>query len=247
MNTTPVIGIDHDKCVNCHQCIAACPVKYCLDGSKETIYINSELCIGCGSCIDACSHNARYLIDDWDEFVSETAEKKDIVAIVAPSAAASYGNNLLNLNGWLASFGVKAFFDVSFGAELTVYSYLQFIKKNSPEMVIAQPCPVIVNYLELNQPSLLKYLAPIDSPMLHTVKMIRKYFPKYQKSKIIAISPCLAKKHEFDQTDQNILNITFASLEKYIAEKNIRLEAFKKIPYLSPSRKEQYCSLLPEG
>jgi ferredoxin len=30
---SPVIQIDETKCVNCHACIAACPIKYCIDGS----------------------------------------------------------------------------------------------------------------------------------------------------------------------------------------------------------------------
>lgn len=27
----PVIAVDEDKCVNCHMCIAVCPVKYCIE------------------------------------------------------------------------------------------------------------------------------------------------------------------------------------------------------------------------
>jgi len=50
--------------------------------------------------------------------------------------------------------------------------YLEHIKANSPEMVIAQPCPAIVTYLEIYQPELLPHLAPADSPMLHAAKMI---------------------------------------------------------------------------
>ena len=36
---TPVIDVDAGKCVNCHACIAACPVKFAIDGSGDTVEI----------------------------------------------------------------------------------------------------------------------------------------------------------------------------------------------------------------
>ncbi|MBN2520605.1 MAG: 4Fe-4S binding protein, partial [Bacteroidales bacterium] len=67
---TPVIYIDEEKCVNCHACITACPVKFCNDGSSSVMKINHNLCIGCGSCITACTHEARLPIDDFEAFVN---------------------------------------------------------------------------------------------------------------------------------------------------------------------------------
>ena len=71
----------------------------------------------------------------------------DIVAVVAPAVASYFPNQYLKLNGWLKSLGVRAFFDVSFGAELTIKSYLHHIESNHPKTVIAQPCPAIVTYI----------------------------------------------------------------------------------------------------
>ena len=101
-------------------------------------------------------------------------------------------------------YDVEAFFDVSFGAELTVKSYINYIKKNNPATVIAQPCPAIVNYIQIYRPELIEYLSPCDSPMLHTVKMIHKYYPQYAQHKVIAVSPCYAKKREFVITSYSI-------------------------------------------
>ena len=59
----PVIGIDKDKCVNCHACITDCPVKFCNDGSEDFvnyIKIDHNMCIGCGTCLKACTHDARF-------------------------------------------------------------------------------------------------------------------------------------------------------------------------------------------
>ena len=38
-----VVEVDRDKCVNCHTCIAVCPVKFCNDGAGDKVAINSDL------------------------------------------------------------------------------------------------------------------------------------------------------------------------------------------------------------
>src|ERR1035437_5274317 len=112
-----VIGVDKEKCVNCHLCINACPVKYCNDGGADVVEVNQNMCIACGNCLTVCTHEARYYIDDFTPFMADIKAGEKIVAIVAPSVAANFHDNYLNLNGWLKSIGVEAIFDVSFGAE----------------------------------------------------------------------------------------------------------------------------------
>lgn len=206
-----VIGVDEEKCINCHACISACPVKYCNDGSGDVVKLNSNMCIACGKCLSVCTHDARYYVDDLDLFFQSVGKKEKIVAIVAPSIAANFPDEYLNINGWLKSIGVDAVFDVSFGAELTVKSYLEHIKKNNPKAVIAQPCPAIVSYIELYQPNLIKHLAPADSPMLHSIKMTKHFYPEYKDHKVAILSPCLAKKREFDATGLGDFNIAYKS------------------------------------
>lgn len=221
-----VIRVDPERCVNCHACIAACPVKFCNDASQDYVRVNPDLCIGCGSCIDACTHDARTGIDDFPLFLQAVKAKKPMVAISAPAIAANFPDQYLRLHGWLESLGVEAFFDVSFGAELTVKSYLEHIRKAKPKMVIAQPCPAIVSYIEIYQPELLPYLAPADSPMLHTIKMIREYYPRYQDHPILILSPCLAKRREFDATGYGDFNVTYQSLQRHIEEQGIDLKSY---------------------
>lgn len=226
----PVIRVLEDLCVNCHRCISVCPVKICNDGSKDHVSINHELCIGCGECISACTHGARVGIDDTEDFMSSLSKHKSVVAIVAPAAVSTYGDNYLKLNSYLKSIGVKAVFDVSFGAELTVQSYINDIPK-MPKLMIAQPCPSIVSYIELYKPGLLKYLAKSDSPMLHTAKMIKEYYPRYKDSKIVAISPCYAKKREFNDTGVVDYNVTFNSINKLIKDNKVSLSKFESIEF----------------
>ncbi len=170
-----------------------------------------------------------------------------MVAIVAPAVAANFPDQYLNLNGYLKSLGVVACFDVSFGAELTVKTYLDHVEKNRPKCVIAQPCPAIVTYLEIYHPELLPYLAPADSPMLHTIRMVREFFPQYRGCRFAVISPCIAKKREFAATGQGDYNVTFASLKKHLADKGRNLATFPAVDYDNPPAERAVLFSTPGG
>jgi len=231
MKLSKVLDIDKDKCVGCHQCIAVCPVKLCNNGSEDHISYDENLCIGCGECIDACTHKARTLIDDFDLAMASLKKGEQVVAVVAPAIAAVFPNQYLNFNGWLKSIGVKGIFDVSFGAELTVKSYLEHVKQNKPKAVIAQPCPAIVSYIEIYQPELLKYLAPADSPMMHTNKLIREYYPQFRNHKIMIVSPCIAKKREFEEVGIGDFNVTMKKFREYFDSHKINLNSFPEVEF----------------
>ena len=243
----PVLGVDKDKCVNCHSCIAVCPVKYCNDASGETVEVVHNMCIACGSCLEACTHEARYFIDDFINFLQDCARGDKIIAIVAPSAAANFPNQYLNFNGWLKSIGVDAIFDVSFGAELTVQSYLNHIDNNDPKLVIAQPCPAIVTYIQLYQPELIQHLAPADSPMVHTIKMVKKFYPKYQKHKVVIISPCMAKKREFQMVEMGDYVVAIKSTDVFFEKNNINLSQFPAVDYDNPPAERAVMFSSPGG
>jgi iron only hydrogenase large subunit-like protein len=242
-----VIAVDDSKCVNCHACIEVCPVKYCNDGSGDTVKLVESRCVGCGECLEACKHGARMPKDDLHAFLEAVRRRETFVAIAAPAVASSFPNLYLNLNGWLKTLGVEAVFDVSFGAELTVKSYLEHIKKNNPKTVIAQPCPALVSYVEMYRPELLKYLAPADSPMMHTLKMIDRFYPQYRGCKTLIISPCVAKRREFDDCGIGDFNVTMQALHEHVRSSRIDLHTFPQVDYANPPAERAVLFSTPGG
>jgi iron only hydrogenase large subunit-like protein len=246
LSIRPVIEVDQENCVNCHRCIAVCPVKMCNNGSGDHVRINGELCLGCGECIDACTHGARRGIDDAEAFFSALARGDRVVAILAPAVAASFDGQYLRLNGWLSSLGAAACFDVSFGAELTVKSYLEH-KKGRPGCMIAQPCPSLVSFIEMYRPELIPLLAPADSPMVHTMKMVRRFYRQYSGCKFAVISPCYSKRREFDDVGIGDYNVTFRSVEEHLRKNGIRLSSFPERDYDNPPAERASLFSIPGG
>jgi iron only hydrogenase large subunit-like protein/ABC-type transporter Mla subunit MlaD len=186
-------------------------------------------------------------VDDSAAFFDALDKKEKIIAIVAPAVASNFPGLYLNLNGYLRSRGVKAVFDVSFGAELTVFSYMKYIRAKKPSFCIAQPCPAIVTYIEIYHPELLPYLAPADSPMLHIIKMIREYRPQYSDYKIAVFSPCVAKRREFDETKMGDYNVTFNALYDYLEQRKVDLASFGPQEYDSPPAERAVSFSMPGG
>ncbi len=246
-NLRPVIHVDSEKCVNCQRCIAVCPVKMCNNGSGNHVDLDENLCIGCGACIQVCGHGARTGIDDSEAFFSDLKSGKGIVAVVAPAAAVTFEGMDLELNGFLKSLGVRAVFDVSFGAELTTKSYIEYMKRKQTDCVISQPCPALVTFIEIYHPELIPYLAPVDSPMLHVMKAIREFYPRYSDCRIAAISPCYAKRREFDETGTGDYNVAMVSVKKYLEDNRLNLSSFGRIPYENPPAERAVLYSSPGG
>ena len=222
-----LIGNDLSKCVGCNRCIRTCPVDEAnvayIENGITKVKIDHDKCISCGACLPACPHDSRFYVDDTERFFSDLRRGVPISIFCAPAARA-------NLEGWdqilalLRQMGVNAIYDVSLGADICTWAHIRYIQKNAPESVITQPCPVIVDYIQMYRPELLSYLSPVHSPMLCTAVYMRKY--KGVKDKIAAISPCIAKTSEFDQTGDLVqYNITFVKLEEYIKKHRLKLPA----------------------
>ena len=245
MSATRVIRVDKDKCNNCHACISVCPVKNCIDASGDVVEIIDERCLACGRCVRACRQGARAYCDDADRFFADLG-KTPLVAIIAP-AVVSVFPELPSLIGCLTAQGLRAAFDVSFGAELTVRSVMETEMKRGAKLLINSSCPVIVTYCEVYKPQLLPYLCAVQSPMVHTAIMIREFFPEYAGCKIAAISPCAAKKREFVETGFIDYNVTVTEMKKHFEKHALDLSAFPPVDFTGPKAERGVSFSTPGG
>jgi len=179
--------------------------------------VTDEMCIQCGACFDSCKHNARDYDDDTQAFFDDLKAGKKYSVIVAPAFIANYANDYKRIFGYLKKMGVSHIYSVSFGADITTWSYIKWIKQTGKMGMISQPCPAIVNYLEKYQPELLDHLMPLHSPMMD----LAIYLKKYQKvsEELVFLSPCIAKRLEI--TDKNCYgyvkyNVTYNKMMQYI-------------------------------
>jgi iron only hydrogenase large subunit-like protein len=214
---------------------------------NNTVEIIDDMCIGCGACIKACTHGARVFHDDFNRFWDDLQQGTKMIAVVAPAIAANYPDNYLRINSLLKELGIEAIFDVSFGAELTIKSYLHHISQNKPQCVISQPCPALVTYIEIYRPELIPFLAPADSPMMHTIKMVKQYYPQYAQHRVLVISPCIAKRREFDEVGIGNYNVTIKSLNNFIEFNQIDITTYDEADYDNPPAERAVLFSTPGG
>jgi Na+-translocating ferredoxin:NAD+ oxidoreductase RNF subunit RnfB len=121
------------------------------------------------------------------------------------------------------------------------------MKTKKPRTVIAQPCPALVTFIEMYRPELIPYLAPADSPMMHLMKMIKRYYPAYKNYKIAAISPCYAKRREFDACGMGDYNVTFNSIQRYLDDRKDSISAYPEKDYDNPPAERAVLFSSPGG
>ncbi|MDD4802934.1 MAG: sigma 54-interacting transcriptional regulator [Syntrophomonas sp.] len=226
-NFTDIIRIKEENCTNCHQCITVCPIQICNNGIGDVVIFDSNLCIGCGRCVDECikSHggvienSARFFIDDSPQFLNNLPHK-EMVALIAPSAASNFKLNKLITA--LKQLNIKHVYDVSLGAEITVALYHQTIENKAVKLpLISSPCPVIVKYIQLIYPELIGYLAPFGSPVHNLAVYVNSLHPE---AELVFFSPCLEKTREIRNQTLIKYNVLYQSLHNILEAKGIDLD-----------------------
>lgn len=224
----------NENCRGCNKCLSSCPtfnanVALNEDGTNR-ILLDQQRCILCGRCISACTHMAREFVDDTDNFFSDLeayeqgSRKKGISLIVAPSFIINYPTRYKKVLGYLKHLGVTHIYSVSFGADITIWGYLNYLQNTGEKGMIAQPCPPIVNYIETYRPALLPKLMPIQSPAMCAAIYLKKYMQI--EDDIAFLGPCIAKKSEFERPQNKGLvsySITFDHLMKRLEKEDISI------------------------
>jgi hypothetical protein len=158
-----------------------------------------------------------------EAFFADLRRGKKIALIVAPAIKFAFDGKWRHILRWLRDRGAAAVFDAGLGADICAWAHVEFLKANPGRKIIAQPCPVVVKYIQRDAPKLVPKLSPIHSPILCTAVYIRRKLGP--GAALGALTPCVAKKDEFNQTGLVEYNLTFAKLKEYFERNHIALGA----------------------
>lgn len=188
--------LDEEKCKGCTHCIRRCPTE-AIRVKRGKARIDEERCIDCGECIRTCPNHAKYGQTDSLELLKNF---RYTIAMPAPAFYAQFKGNisLAKILGGLLKLGFDEVFEVAWGAEILADEIDRFLKKpNLALPVISSACPAVVRLVEVQFPSLIDNLLPLDSPLGLSAKIARKqamakgYTP--EEIGVFFITPCPAK------------------------------------------------------
>ena len=179
-----------------------------VNGQAEII---PERCIACGNCTRVCSQGAKAYYDSTAVIIDMLDSGEDVYALLAPSFVSEFSefNDYRKLIGMLRKLGFAKVFEVAFGADLVAAEYRKIVQNKGVRGVISSDCPAIVSFIEKYQPELIGNLAPIVSPMIAIARYLK--FKHKNKFRMVFIGPCIAKKAETHELDEQI---TFTELRR---------------------------------
>ncbi len=162
-----------------------------------------------------------------DKIVSDLEKDVKMVAMIAPSFVVDF--NYPGILNRLQDLGFDKAVELTFGAKMINRDYHKKLKK-SKGLVIASPCPGVVNTIFTKYPQYVKNLILVDSPMVATAKICKKTFPNH---KTCFISPCDFKKIESKKSKYVDYVIDYDQLRELISKiknkknkKNILFDKF---------------------
>jgi len=222
-----------DRCKRCYSCIRECPASAIrvIDAQAKVI---EERCIVCGHCVKVCSQDAKQILSEIDE-TYELLKSEKVVAIVAPSFAASFPNEYKKIPTALRRLGFEQVIETAFGADLIANDYMEVIKADNQKTIISSACPAVVSYIQKYYVDLVPNLAQVVSPMIALGRYLKKDLG--QEVKIVFIGPCVAKKHEArDEEVTGVIDsvLTFTELKQMFYEQNIIVDKYEESDFDGP-------------
>ncbi|MCL5035720.1 MAG: ATP-binding protein [Chloroflexi bacterium] len=219
-----VITTIEGKCRRCYACVRACPAKSIQVREGQAKVIGSS-CIDCGYCVRACSLNAKQVKSGLEKTRKLLSSGKPLTALVSGSFPAAFPfHKYGQVIEAFKTLGFGRVVETAFGANLIKREYIRLMQDEKYPVLISSLCPALVKYIEKYQPDLVKYLAPVVSPMTATARYVKQYLEP--DGYIIFIGSCIARKSELlDPQVQTHVDevLTFDEFEILLEENNVKI------------------------
>lgn len=208
-NDHPFILRDHNKCIACGLCVAACAeiagagaLGFRLEdgafrvATKDGRPLGGSDCIHCGHCVNACPCGALDYHREIDKVRRAIHEPETLViGFVAPavrSVIAAHFNltpaeGVAFLAGLLKRMGFDRVFDFVIAADLTVmeetHEFLSRLNGAGPLPHLTSCCPAWVNFVENGYPALRPHLSTCKSPQQMMGAVVKSHYAQWAKIK----------------------------------------------------------------
>lgn len=217
-----IIGLKKSNCKNCYRCIRNCPVKS-INFREEQAHILDDDCIYCGQCLLNCPQNAKYINSDLPKIAKAIAAGDKLYVSLAPSYIAAFPNaGILELSSALKKLGFSHVEETAIGAAQVTREYEKLIREHKMKNIITTSCPSINLLVEKYYPSLIPQLAPVVTPAVAHARMIKQVYGV--RAKVVFIGPCIAKKFERQDPDNNnalFAVLTFDELDAWLKNEKV--------------------------
>ena len=232
------------KCKNCYACVRVCPVN-AIEIKNEQARIREERCIVCDACYLACPQRNSLSTSEVPVVKHYIKNKEIVVASIAPSFAAVFGENSHKIPSVLKYLGFSYVEETLVAAQPIIDEYFKYINKNDDKNYITTLCPSIINLVEKHYPDLIENLIPVISAFACHGRIIKK---KYGKDvKVVFIGPCLGKKDEsrFEYSVDAV--ITLEELKRWLRQENISFDDFQESSFDSISHYNRVFPFISEN